>query len=90
MAKRVLTGVKPTENIHFGNYLGAMKPAITLSKDPEVRASLFIADYHALTSVHKAKDLQDWTYNLAAAWIACGLDPHRHVIYRQSDVPETF
>lgn len=86
--KTVLTGVKPTHRAHIGNYLGAIRPAVALSKEPEVQAYLFIADYHALTTVHDPKELQQMTYDLAATWLACGLDPEKSVIYRQSDIPE--
>ncbi len=83
-----LTGIKPTGTPHLGNYLGAIRPAITLSA--EHRALYFIADYHALTTVRDPQKLRDYTYDVAATWLACGLDPNRSVLFRQSDVAEVF
>lgn len=90
MEKIILTGVKPTGQPHIGNYLGAIRPALRLSQQPGVRTFLFIADYHSLTSVHKAEELRQLTYEVAATWLACGLDPNRTCFYRQSDIPEIF
>ena len=85
----ILTGIKPTDHVHLGNYLGAIRPGLELVS--QFRHSLlFIADYHALTTVQDPKELRDYTLSLAAAWIACGLDPKQTIIYRQSDVPEIF
>jgi len=86
--KTVLTGVKPTHRAHIGNYLGAIRPAVSLAQNSDVQSYLFIADYHALTTVHDPKELKLMTHDLAATWLAAGLDPSRSVIYRQSDVPE--
>lgn len=88
--KTVLTGVKPTGLIHIGNYLGAMRPAIAMCNQTDVNGMLFIADYHSLTTVHDADKLNNMVYDLAATWLALGLDPNNTLIYRQSDVPETF
>ncbi|MDN5354945.1 MAG: tryptophanyl-tRNA synthetase [Candidatus Cloacimonadota bacterium] len=82
------TGIKPTGLPHLGNYLGAIKPALELADKFEAR--YFIADYHALNSVKDPENLKQYTYEVAAAWLACGLDPNRSLIYRQSQVPETF
>lgn len=87
--KTVLTGVKPTHIPHLGNYLGAIRPSIALSAAAE-KSYLFIADYHALTSVQDPKLLNEYTYQVAAVWLACGMDPKKTVVYRQSDVPEIF
>ncbi len=84
----VLTGVKPTAQPHLGNYLGAMRPALRASDGR--RGLLFIADYHALTTITAADELRRLTYEVAATWLAIGLDPDKVTIYRQSDVPETF
>lgn len=84
----VLTGIKPTGMPHIGNYLGAIKPALALSEKYESR--FFIADYHSLNTIKDPKELRDYTYEIAACWLAAGLDPERTLIYRQSDVPETF
>ncbi|PSR34193.1 MAG: tryptophan--tRNA ligase [Sulfobacillus benefaciens] len=86
----VLTGIKPTGTPHLGNLVGAIQPAIDLSQDNDKRAFYFIADYHALTGLKDAQLLRDYTKQVAAAWIALGLDPTRVVFYRQSDVPEVF
>lgn len=85
-----LTGVKPTGQPHIGNYLGAMKPAIELSHRGDMKTFLFIADYHSLTAMEDPKTLTQWVYEVAATWLACGLDPQKTVIYRQSKVAETF
>lgn len=83
-----LTGIKPTGTIHIGNYFGAIKQALQLAND--YRACYFIADYHALNQVKDAAELRKYTLGVAAAWLACGLDPEKVLFYRQSDVPETF
>jgi tryptophanyl-tRNA synthetase len=93
MTQRVLTGIKPTGTIHLGNLVGAIRPALRLA-DQGLEAMYFIADYHALTTVqppdHSAADMQQLVYEIAAAWLAFGLDPERVIFYRQSDVPEVF
>ncbi|MGL4524817.1 MAG: tryptophan--tRNA ligase [Spirochaetia bacterium] len=86
--KIVLTGIKPTGEPHLGNYFGAIKPAIELSQRFEAR--YFIADYHAINGLKDARLLKDYTYCVAAAWLACGLDASQVTFYRQSDVPEIF
>lgn len=90
MKKRILTGIKPTGYAHLGNYFGAIKPAIELSKNDEYDAFYFIADYHALTTLKNREEMEEYFYNIACTWLACGLDPQKVVFYRQSDVPETF
>lgn len=87
MAKTLLTGVKPTHIPHWGNYLGAIRPGVKLMKGFD-RSLLFIADYHALIAVQNAKDLKEFTYQVAATWIACGVDPMQSMVFRQSDIPE--
>ncbi len=84
----VLTGVKPTGMPHIGNYLGAIRPALEMAAQPNTETWLFIADYHALTAAVDPKKMREMTYELAATWLACGLDPARTVFYRQSDIPE--
>jgi tryptophanyl-tRNA synthetase len=86
---RALTGIKPTGTIHVGNYLGAMRPALELA-DRYDSSLYFIADYHGLTSVHDRAQLHASIYDIAAAWLAVGLDPERTLLYRQSAVPEVF
>ncbi len=89
MKKKVsLTGIKPTGQVHIGNYLGAIKQALQLSEKYEAR--YFIADYHALNTVKNREQLTHATYGVAASWIAIGLNPDTVLLYRQSDVPETF
>jgi len=91
MAQNVaLTGIKPTGVPHIGNWLGAIRPGLELAAQPNLQAAYFIADYHALTSVQDPADLRRMTYDVAAAWLALGLDPERTLFYRQSDVPEVF
>ena len=90
MKKRVLTGIKPTGYAHLGNYFGAIKPAIELSKSESFESYYFIADYHALTTLKSKEEMQEYFYNIACTWLACGLDPNKVVFYRQSDIPEVF
>lgn len=84
----ILTGVKPTGTPHLGNYVGAIRPAIEASHKSDVTTWFFIADYHSLTFMHDPKALREAIYEVAATWLACGLDPSKTVFYRQSDVPE--
>jgi len=84
----VLTGVKPSGQPHLGNYVGAIRPAIELSRQPNTETWLFIADYHSLTSIPDPKLMRQMTYEVAATWVACGLNPETTVFYRQSDIPE--
>lgn len=89
MQKKIaLTGIKPTGIPHLGNYIGAIKPALKLAETCEAR--YFIADYHALNAIKDAAKLRDMTYEIAAAWLACGLNPEKELVYKQSQVPETF
>lgn len=87
---RVLTGIKPTGTVHLGNYVGAIKPAIATLGEPGTQGYLFIADYHALTTLPRAEDFRRQSYGVAATWLAAGLDPETCTFYRQSDVPEIF
>ncbi|HSO20690.1 MAG TPA: tryptophan--tRNA ligase, partial [Desulfosarcina sp.] len=83
-----LTGIKPTGRIHLGNYLGSIRPALGLAS--EYSAYYFIADYHALTTVHDPQRLNRQIREAAATWLAVGLNPEEAVFYRQSAVPEIF
>ncbi|WP_438973674.1 tryptophan--tRNA ligase, partial [Polaribacter sp.] len=85
---RILTGVQSTGTPHLGNLLGAILPAITMANDPKNEAFLFIADLHSLTQIKDGKQLRKNTYSTAATWLACGLDIHKTVFYRQSDIPQ--
>ena len=90
-AKKVsLTGVKPTGQVHIGNWLGAIQPALQLADQADVLAAYFIADYHSLTTVRDAAEMRALAYEVAASWLAFGLDPEKVLFYRQSDVPEVF
>ncbi|MGY1531014.1 tryptophan--tRNA ligase [Luteimonas sp. A649] len=89
MSLRVLTGIKPTGVPHLGNYVGAIRPAVVASEAPGVESFFFLADYHALISTQDPLRVQRSTLEVAASWMACGLDPERVAFYRQSDVPET-
>jgi tryptophanyl-tRNA synthetase len=82
----VLTGIKPTGTVHIGNYVGAIKPAIAASVRPGVESYFFLADYHAIGG--EADVVARATLEIAASWLALGLDPNKVVFYRQSDVPE--
>jgi tryptophanyl-tRNA synthetase len=86
--KIALTGIKPSGTPHVGNYLGMIRPALELART--YQALYFIADYHALTTVKDRKDLQFQTYEVAATWLALGLDPEKTIFYRQSDIPEVM
>ncbi|HQL50203.1 MAG TPA: tryptophan--tRNA ligase [Kiritimatiellia bacterium] len=83
---RILSGIQPSGKLHLGNYFGMMRPALQLQERGE--AYLFIANYHALTSVHDRERLKQDTWDVALDFLACGLDPVRTVFFRQSDVPE--
>jgi tryptophanyl-tRNA synthetase len=89
VTRRVLTGIQPTGTPHLGNLLGAIRPALALA-DSGLEAMYFIADYHALTTIHDREKLARHTREVAATWLAFGLDPERVLFYRQSDIPEIF
>jgi tryptophanyl-tRNA synthetase len=86
--KRILTGIQSTNIPHLGNILGAIMPAIELSKKPENESLLFIADLHSLTSIKNPEFVKQSTYAVAATWLAFGLDTQKSVFYRQSRVPQ--
>lgn len=83
---RILSGIQPSGKLHIGNYFGMMKPAIELQEQGD--AYLFIANYHAMTTVHDAAALRQMTTDVALDFLACGIDPNKTAFYRQSDVPE--
>ena len=85
---RILTGIQSTGRPHLGNLLGAILPAIELSKNPANDSLYFIADLHSLTTVRDPDLLRANTYAVAAAWLACGFDTEKNLFYRQSDVPQ--
>jgi tryptophanyl-tRNA synthetase len=84
----VLTGITTTGTPHLGNYVGAIRPAIAASKNENVSSFLFLADYHALIKNNDPGLLKQSTLEIAATWLACGLNPDKVVFYRQSDIPE--
>ncbi|MDO4231905.1 MAG: tryptophan--tRNA ligase [Lautropia sp.] len=85
---RVLTGITTTGTPHLGNYAGAIRPAIEASRDPGVQSFYFLANYHGLIKCPEPDRIQRSTLEIAATWLAAGLDPERVFFYRQSDVPE--
>jgi tryptophanyl-tRNA synthetase len=88
MKKISLTGIQATGELHIGNYFGAIKPALRLAEEYDAR--YFIADYHSLNSVKDPKELNTNIRQVAAGWIASGLDPEKVIFYRQSSIPEVF
>ena len=84
--KTILTGIQPSGELTLGNYFGAVLPAVALQEQGS--AYYFLADYHALTTVHEPSTLRDWTFQLAVDLLAAGIDPQRATLFRQSDVPE--
>lgn len=85
---RVLTGITTTGTPHLGNYVGAIRPAVQASRAPDTDAFYFLADYHALIKCDEPARIQRSTLEIAASWIASGLDPDKVTFYRQSDIPE--
>ncbi len=85
---RILTGITTSGTPHLGNYVGAIRPAIAASHAPGAESFYFLADYHALIKVNDPARVQRSTLEIAAAWLACGLDPDKVWFYRQSDIPE--
>jgi len=88
MTQRVLTGITTTGTPHLGNYVGAIRPAVAASRESENLSFYFLADYHALIKCRDPQMIQQSTREIAATWLAAGLDPDRVIFYRQSDVPE--
>ena len=88
MRKISLTGIKPTGDLHIGNYFGAIKPALELAKEYDAR--YFIADYHGLNTMKDPAELNSTIRQVAAGWLASGLDPEKVIFYRQSSIPEVF
>lgn len=88
MTQRVLTGITPSGTPHLGNYAGAIRPAVQASTQPDTDAFFFLADYHALIKCDDPQRVARSRLEIAATWIAAGLDPERVTFYRQSDIPE--
>lgn len=85
---RILTGIQSSGVPHLGNVLGAIMPAINLSKKTENESLFFIADLHALTTIKNSEFIKKNTYATAAAWLAFGFDANKNIFYRQSDISE--
>lgn len=86
MKKKLITGVQPTGQIHLGNYFGSIKPFLEIQN--EYDASIFIADLHAITKVQNKSELEKNIFDIAVTYLACGLNPKKVNIFKQSDVPE--
>ena len=87
-AQRFLTGITTTGTPHLGNYVGSIRPSVAASELPGVESYYFLADYHALVKCSEPARIQRSTLEIAASWLAAGLDPERVSFYRQSDIPE--
>jgi tryptophanyl-tRNA synthetase len=88
MTTRVLTGITTTGILHLGNYVGAIRPCIVASRQPDVESFFFMADYHALIKCDDPDRIERSRLQIAATWLAAGLDPAKVTFYRQSDIPE--
>ena len=86
--RRILTGITTSGTPHLGNYVGAIRPAIAASRRTDAESFFFLADYHALIKCGDPARVQQSTLEIAASWLACGLDPEAVFFYRQSDIPE--
>ncbi|MBI5047364.1 MAG: hypothetical protein HZB54_00230 [Deltaproteobacteria bacterium] len=85
--KRILSGIRPTGQIHLGNYFGAIRQFVELQNEDE-DCLFFVADLHALTTLNSPQGIDQNTVHVVKCYLACGLDPDRSLIYRQSDIPE--
>ncbi|MDT8989520.1 tryptophan--tRNA ligase [Curvibacter sp. APW13] len=85
---RFLTGITTSGTPHLGNYVGSIRPSVRASLASNVESFYFLADYHALIKIDEPARIQRSTLEIAASWLACGLDPAKVVFYRQSDIPE--
>lgn len=85
---RFLTGITTTGTPHLGNYVGSIRPSVAASRQPGVQSFYFLADYHALIKCEDPQRIQRSTLEIAASWLAAGLDPGQVTFYRQSDIPE--
>jgi tryptophanyl-tRNA synthetase len=88
MSTRILTGITTTGTPHLGNYAGAIRPAIVASRAADADSFYFLADYHALIKCDEPARIQRSRLEIAATWLACGLDVNKATFYRQSDIPE--
>ncbi|MCR4333833.1 MAG: tryptophan--tRNA ligase, partial [Patescibacteria group bacterium] len=83
----LVSGVKPTGDLHIGNYFGAMRQFVELTKEGKYRPFIFVADYHALNTTQDAEEMRRRTREVVMAYLAVGLDPKEVVFFKQSDVP---
>ncbi len=83
----LLSGIKPTGELHIGNFFGAMRQQVDLFQSGEYQCYIMVADYHALNFIQNAKDMRDLSLDLATAYMAVGLDPEKVVLFKQSEVP---
>ena len=88
--QKVLTGITTSGTPHLGNLVGAILPAIEASKGNDTSSFLFLADYHSLIKNSDSKLTHESSFEIAACWLACGLDPKKVTFYRQSDIPHIF
>ncbi len=86
MAPRVFSGIQPTHGLHLGNYLGAIRQWVRLQEEGRYECIYCIVDQHALTTLHDRRQMRDNTYEVAAALLACGIDPERSILFVQSQV----
>lgn len=84
----IVSGIQASGRLHFGNYFAVVQPNIELANSGEFTPYIFIADYHALTTVKNGEDLRRATHEIVASYVACGLDLSKAVLFKQSDVPE--
>ena len=87
MKKRILTGITTTGSPHIGNYVGAIRPALSMVEDSD-ESFFFLADYHSIIKNNDSSDISNSVKSIALAWLSCGLDPNKSYFYKQSDVPE--
>lgn len=85
----ILSGIRPTGRLHYGNYFGAVRHFLRLQEQDAARCYYFVADYHALTTITGRKEVFRDTLDMLRTYVACGLDPAKSIIYRQSDLPST-
>lgn len=83
----LVSGIKPTGDLHIGNYFGAMRQQVELTKEGKYKPFIFVADYHALNTMQDAEEMRRRTHELVMAYLAVGLDPEQVVFFKQSDVP---
>lgn len=85
----ILSGIRPTGRLHYGNYFGAIRHFLRLQESETAICYYFVADYHALTTITTREDIYQNTIDMLRTYVACGLDPNKSIIYRQSDLPCT-